>query len=161
MRWADVDTAAAEWRYTATKTDTPHIVPLAPQAIAILRELHKLTGACELAFPAVGSSKRPISDNTLNAALRRLGFTRDEMVTHGWRAVARTLLDEHLGFPPHIIEHQLAHAVRDPLGRAYNRTAHLAERRKMMDAWADYLDTLRDGANVVPLRRTAGERRQS
>lgn len=143
MRWADIDFDAAEWRYIATKTGTPHIVPLAKQALAILRELHALTGTSEFAFPSVRSWKRPISDNTMNAALRRLGYTTEQMTSHGWRAVARTMLDERLGFAPHLIEHQLAHAVRDPLGRAYNRTSHLPERRKMMQAWANYLDQLR------------------
>ncbi len=152
MRWADVDFDAAEWRYTATKTGTPHIVPLSKQALTILRELHRLTGSSEFAFPSVRSWKRPISDNTLNAALRRLGFTTEQITSHGWRAVARTMLDERLGFAPHLIEHQLAHAVRDPLGRAYNRTSHLPERRKMMQAWADYLDGLKAGGNVVAMR---------
>jgi len=152
MCWADVDLDAAEWRYTATKTGTPHIVPLAKQAVAILRELHAFTGSSEYAFPSVRSWKRPISDNTLNAALRRLGYTTEQMTSHGWRAVARTMLDERLGFAPHLIEHQLAHAVRDPLGRAYNRTSHLPERRKMMQAWADYPDTLRTGSNVVAIK---------
>src|SRR3546814_698464 len=99
--------------------------------------------------------KRPMSENTVNAALRRMGFDSDTMTGHGFRAMARTILDEVLGFRPDFIEHQLAHAVRDPNGRAYNRTAHLAERKKMMQAWADYLDALRTNANVVPLR-TAG-----
>ena len=155
MRWADVDFDAAEWRYTATKTGTPHIVPLSTQAVAILRELRALTGSSEFAFPSVRSWKRPISDNTMNAALRRIGYTTGEMTSHGWRAVARTMLDERLAFAPHLIEHQLAHAVRDPLGRAYNRTSHLPERRKMMQAWADYLDALRTGSNVVAIKGRA------
>lgn len=155
MRWADVDLDAAEWRYTANKTGTPHIVPLSRPALEILRELRQLTGTGEFAFPSVRSRRRCISDNTLNAALRRLGYTTEQMTSHGWRAVARTLLDEQLGFAPHLIEHQLAHAVRDPLGRAYNRTSHLPERKKMMQAWADYLDGLRVGADVVPIRRKA------
>ena len=85
--------------------------------------------------------------------MRRMGISKDEMSGHGFRAAARTILDEVLGFPPHLIEHQLAHAVRDPLGRAYNRTAHLPERRKMMQAWAGYLDSLRTGTQVMPLSR--------
>jgi integrase len=102
------------------------------------------------------TAERPISDNTINAALRRLGFdTREEMTAHGFRATARTILDEVLGFRPDFIEHQLAHAVRDPNGRAYNRTAHLGERRKMMQAWADYLDKLKAGAEVIPLHGSA------
>ena len=93
-----------------------------------------------------------MSENTVNAALRRLGYSKDEVTAHGFRATARTLLDEVLGERPDIIEHQLAHAVRDPNGRAYNRTAHLPERRQMMQRWADYLDSLRQGAAVVPLQ---------
>ena len=92
-----------------------------------------------------------MSDNAVLAAMRRMGIAKDEMSGHGFRAMARTILDEVLDFPPHLIEHQLAHAVRDPLGRAYNRTAHLPERRKMMQAWADYLDALATGAKVVAL----------
>lgn len=160
MRWADVDMDAAEWRYTATKTGTPHIVPLPAQAMAILRDLRPLTGGGAFAFPSIRSRTRAISDGTLNAALRRLGFDKDTMTSHGFRAIARTMLDERLGFAPHLIEHQLAHAVRDPLGRAYNRTQHLPERRAMMQAWADYLDALRTGANVVPIKqKSSGPRR--
>ncbi len=158
-RWADIDLDAAEWRYTATKTGTPHIVPLSSQAVAILRDLHPLTGRGEYVFPGVRSPRRPMSENTINAALRYMGIDRDTMTGHGFRAMARTILDEVLGFRPDYIEHQLAHAVRDPNGRAYNRTAHLPERRKMMQAWADYLDQLREGGNVVPLRQASGARR--
>lgn len=157
-RWADIDLDAAEWRYTASKTGAPHIVPLSTQAVQILRDLYPLTGRGEYVFPSVRDRDRPMSENTVNAALRRLGFDSDTMTGHGFRAMARTILDEVLGFRPDFIEHQLAHAVRDPNGRAYNRTAHLAERRKMMQAWADYLDQLREGANVVPLRAHAGAR---
>jgi integrase len=158
-RWADIDLDAAEWRYTATKTGTPHIVPLSAQAVAILRDLRPLTGRSEYVFPGVRSLRRPMSENTINAALRYMGIDRDTMTGHGFRAMARTILDEVLGFRPDFIEHQLAHAVRDPNGRAYNRTAHLPERRKMMQAWADYLDQLREGGNVVPLRQASGASR--
>lgn len=151
--WADVDLEAAEWRYTATKTGTPHIVPLSTQAVAILKALHPVTQRSEFVFPSMRSAKRPMSENTINVALRLLGFDGDTMSGHGFRAMARTILDEVLGFRPDFIEHQLAHAVRDPNGRAYNRTAHLAERTKMMQAWSDYLDTLRAGdKKVVALR---------
>lgn len=150
-RWADIDLDGAEWRYLVTKTKTDHIVPLSTQALSILRELHPLTGHGNFVFPSLRTGDRPMSENTINAALRRLGFGGDEMVGHGFRAMARTSLDEVLGFRPDFIEHQLAHAVRDPNGRAYNRTAHLAERKKMMQAWADYLDQLKAGAVVVPL----------
>ena len=155
-RWADIDLDAGEWRFTASKTGTPHIVPLATQAVAILRELHPLTGKRDYVFPSVRGKDRPMSENTITAALRRMGFDGDTMTGHGFRAMARTILDEVLGFRSDYIEHQLAHAVKDPNGRAYNRTAHLPERRKMMQAWADYLDNLREGGNVVPLRKSAG-----
>lgn len=141
--WAHIDLEAGEWRYTVTKTGTPHIVPLASQAVAILREVHGLTGHGRYVFPSARTSERPMSDNAILAAMRRMGIAKDEMSGHGFRAMARTILDEVLGFRPDLIEHQLAHAVKDPNGRAYNRTAHLPERRKMMQDWADYLDTLR------------------
>lgn len=154
-RWEDVDLEKAEWRFVASKTGTPHIVPLSSQAKEIFEDLKPLTRRSEFVFPGVRSSKRPMSENTVNAALRNLGFDGDTITGHGFRAMARTVLDEVLGFRPDYIEHQLAHAVRDPLGRAYNRTAHLAERKKMMQAWADYLDSLRLGASVVPIRRVS------
>lgn len=150
-QWADIDLDAAEWRYTARKTDTPHIVPLATQAVAILRELHAVTGHGQYLFPGGRSPKRAMSDNAILAALRRIGIAKEEMSGHGFRAMARTILDEVLGVRPDLIEHQLAHAVRDPNGRAYNRTAHLPARRKMMQQWADYLDKLKVGADVIPI----------
>ncbi len=153
--WADIDLEAAEWRYTVTKTDTAHIVPLSSQAVAILRELHTLTGNGRYVFPGARSTNRPMSDNAILAAMRRMSIGKDEMSGHGFRAMARTILDEVLGIRPDFIEHQLAHAVRDPNGRAYNRTAHLPERRKMMQQWADYLDNLKAGAEVIPLRGAA------
>ena len=152
--WSEIDLAAAEWNIPAAKMKTrePHLVPLAPQAVAILQELHALTGRGRYVFPNPRTGSRPMSNNGVLAALRRMGYGKDEMTGHGFRATARTLLDEVLHFRPDYIEHQLAHAVRDPNGRAYNRTAHLAERRKMMAAWADYLDMLRgEHANVVPI----------
>lgn len=142
-RWSDIDLDSGEWRYTTSKTNTPHIVPLPKQAVTVLQDLWPLTKRSSYVFPGVRSSAKPMSENTINAALRNLGFDGDTMVGHGFRAMARTVLDEVLLFRPDYIEHQLAHAVRDPLGRAYNRTAHLPERRKMMQAWADYLDLLR------------------
>lgn len=143
--WKDFDLEAAEWRYIVTKTDTPHIVPLAKQSVAILRELYALTGTGRYVFPGARSSDRPMSDNAILAAMRRLGISKDEMSGHGFRAMARTILDEVLGESPDLIEHQLAHAVRDPNGRAYNRTKHLPERHRMMQRWADYLDELKAG----------------
>lgn len=144
-RWEDVNTETAEWRYVTSKTNTPHIVPLSTQALAVLSDMRPYTRRSPYLLPGVRSSARPISENTINAALRSLGFDNTMMTAHGFRAMARTLLDEALGFRPDFIEHQLAHAVRDPLGRAYNRTSHLQERTKMMQAWADYLDALRQG----------------
>ena len=133
-----------EWRYIVTKTDTQHIVPLSKQAVEIIREIRPLTGHGRYVFPSARDTKgnRPMSDNAILAAMRRMGIGKDEMSGHGFRAMARTILDEVLGFRPDYIEHQLAHAVRDPNGRAYNRTAHLSKRHEMMQAWADYLDKL-------------------
>ena len=128
-----------------------HLVPLATQAVEILRELHALTGDGRYVFPCARTTKRPMSNNAILAALRRMGIPKDQMTGHGFRALARTVLDEVLGVRPDYIEHQLAHAVRDPLGRAYNRTSYLPERRTMMQQWADYLDKLRDGGEVIPL----------
>lgn len=154
-KWAEIDLDTAEWRYTVTKTNTPHIVPLASQAVEILKTLQGLTGRSEFVFPGLRSHSRPMSENTINAALRYMGFDQKTMTGHGFRAIARTLLDEALGFEPHIIEHQLAHGVKDPLGRAYNRTKHLPERQKMMQQWADYLDKLKAGAEIIPLHSAA------
>jgi integrase len=125
--------------------------------VDILSELHPLTGQGRFVFPGARSNGRPMSDNAVLAAMRRMGIGKDEMSGHGFRAVARTILDEVLGVRPDYIEHQLAHAVRDPNGRAYNRTAHLSERRNMMQQWADYLDDLAEGGKVIVhrFRRTA------
>ena len=146
--WSDIDLEAAEWRFTVTKTDSQHLVPLSRQAVEVLRELYPLTGHGRFVFPSgrTPRGERPMSENAVLAALRRLGIAKEEMSGHGFRAMARTLLDEVLGFRPDYIEHQLAHAVRDPLGRAYNRTAHLPQRRKMNECkreMADYLDQLK------------------
>jgi integrase len=153
--WADVDLDGATWSYTVTKTGTAHIVPLATQAVVLLRELHPLTGRGRYLFPSARTGDRPMSDNAVLSALRRLGIPKEEMTGHGFRAMARTILDEVLGFRPDWIEQQLAHAVRDPLGRAYNRTTHLEGRRTMMQRWADYLDKLKAGADVIAFRRIA------
>lgn len=155
-RWADIDLAKAEWRFVASKTKTPHIVPLAKQAVAVLQGLQPLTGSCPYVFPSLRSRQRPMSDAAINAALRRLGVPKATASGHGFRATARTLLDEVLGFRVDLIEAQLAHAVRDPNGRAYNRTAFLAERKAMMQRWADYLNELAadKSAPTVPSDRT-------
>lgn len=152
--WADIDLDAAEWRYLVTKTQTQHIVPLPAQAVEILTDLNALTGAGRYVFPSGRGASRPMSENGVTAALHTLGFG-DVMSGHGFRAMARTILDEVLGVRPDLIEHQLAHAVRDPNGRAYNRTAHLAQRREMMQQWANYLDKLKAGAEVIPLHTAA------
>ncbi len=154
-KWVDIDLDAAEWRYTVTKTSTEHIVPLSRQAADILRELQPLTGRGLYVFPSARSAARPMSDNAILAAMRRMGISKEEMTGHGFRAMARTILDEVLGFRPDFIEHQLAHAVRDPNGRAYNRTAHLPERHKMMQQWADYLDMLKSGTEIITINHSA------
>jgi integrase len=153
----EMDLDKAEWNIPASrmKMREPHLVPLATQAVDILRELHALTGASRYVFPGARTNDRPMSDNAILAALRRMGFAKDGMSGHGFRAMARTILDEILQVRPDYIEHQLAHAVRDPNGRAYNRTAHLAERRKMMQLWADYLDKLKSGAEIVSMDQAA------
>ena len=148
-RWADIDFESCEWRYLATKTETPHIVPLAPQVMAILSELRLFTGEGEWVFPSLWQKAEPMGKTTLLAALRHLGISGDDMTPHGFRAMARTLLDEVLGERYELIEMQLAHMVRDPNGRAYNRTVHLAERKRMMARWADYLDGLRAEAGLA------------
>ena len=159
--WKDIDLDNAEWRFIVTKTGTQHIVPLSSQAVDTLEDLYPLTGDGRYVFPSIRTSERPMSDNTILAALRRMGIAKEEMTGHGFRAMARTILDEVLGVRPDYIEHQLAHAVRDPNGRAYNRTAHLPERKKMMQDWADYLDKLKAGVEVTPLRRGSSNGSQS
>ncbi|MFN3812616.1 MAG: tyrosine-type recombinase/integrase [Roseateles asaccharophilus] len=164
MEWAWVDldggmlTVPAEVmkRKKADKADgPPHLVPLAAQAVAVLRELESLTGAGRFVFPALTSKQRCMSENTVRSALRRLGYGNDDMTAHGFRATARTMIAERLGVPAEVIEAQLAHAVGDALGRAYNRTQFAEQRRAMMQAWADYLDKLRKGADVVPIKGKA------
>ncbi len=154
--WAGFDLDKAEWRYLVTKTNTDHLVPLAPQAVAILRELHPLTGSGRYVFPGARDLHRPMSGAAVNAALRRMGYdTRTEITGHGFRAMARTLLAEELREHVPVIEHQLAHAVPDALGRAYNRTKFIDARRAMMNQWADYLEKLKAGAVVIPITAAA------
>lgn len=142
--WSEFDLDAAEWLIPAErmKMRQEHIVPLSKQALAILRDVHAMTGNGRYVFPSVRTRARPLSDNTINAALRRLGYSKDEMTGHGFRAVASTRLNE-MGWPPDVIERQLAHAERDKVRAVYNRAQYLPERRKMMQAWADYLGSLR------------------
>ena len=158
MEWSEVDFDNAIWSIPAEKMKMrePHLVPLARQSIKILEELKKLTGASKYAFPSGRTFDRPMSNNAILAALRRMGYTKEEMTPHGFRAMARTIIDEVLQVRPDFIEAQLAHRVSDPLGRSYNRTQHLNERRKMMKKWADYLDGLKVGAKVIPFRRSEG-----
>lgn len=157
--WIEIDFDEAEWRIPAEKMkmrDT-HIVPLSTQAMAILNELKPLTGTGKYIFPSLRSSDRPMSENTINAALRRMGFGKDEMTGHGFRSMASTLLNEQ-GWKRDAIERQLAHSERDDVRAAYNYAEYLPERRKMMQAWADYLDGLKAGASVVTINKYAGER---
>jgi integrase len=162
--WAEIDLDAALWtipgermkRSKVGKASGPaHVVPLAAQADALLRDLQPLTGAGPFVIPGLRTDDRPMSDNAIMAALRRMGFPRDEMTGHGFRAMARTMLAERLSVDDAVIEAQLAHAVRDSLGRAYNRTEFVDQRRAMMQSWADYLDILRDGAKIVSLRKAS------
>jgi integrase len=153
--WEAIELETKEWRYLVTKTQTQHIVPLSQQAIAILEGIKPLTGNGRFVFPSARTpnGSRPMSDVALLAALRRMGFDKEDMTVHGFRAIARTLLDEVLKIRPDFIEHQLAHAVKDPNGRAYNRTAHLKERHAMMQDWADYLDGLKNVATILPFKK--------
>ncbi|MBX7229996.1 MAG: integrase arm-type DNA-binding domain-containing protein [Burkholderiaceae bacterium] len=143
--WAEIDLQAAQWRIPASKMKmkVDHLVPLCTQALDILRNLHSLTGHGRYLFPSLRTGERPMSENTLNAALRGMGYSKEVHTAHGFRAMARTILDEVLGERVDLIEHQLAHAVKDPNGRAYNRTAHLPARIKMMQRWGDYLEGVR------------------
>ena len=156
--WIDFDNAMLTIPAQAMKrtihgkaNGRPHFVPLAPQAVAILQELRPLTGHGQYVFPGLRSHDRPMSDNTVNAALRRMGFTGEEMSAHGFRAMARTIMIERLpGISADVLEAQLAHGKSGPLGAAYDRAEFMEQRRAMMQAWADYLDQLRTGAQVVP-----------
>lgn len=152
--WNEIDLGEAVWNISAVKMKMKqaHIVPLCSQAVEILTKLKELTGEGRWVFPCVRTAAKPISENTINGALRYMGYDKDTMTGHGFRAMARTILDEVLEVWPDFIEHQLAHAVRYPNGLANNRTVHLAERRKMMQEWADYLDGLKQGAKVLPLQ---------
>lgn len=159
--WAEIDLEAGMWSIPAARmkrtkqqklSGAPHLVPLSTQAIAVLKELQPLTGRSRYVLPSPRSAGRPLSENGVLSALRRMGFEKDEMSGHGFRAMARTVMAERLGINDNIIEAQLAHAVKDSLGRAYNRTEFIEQRRAMMQTWADYLDSLRTGAKVIPLK---------
>lgn len=154
--WSEFDLDAMLWRIPAArmKMRSEHLVPLSKQAVEVLRELHPLTGHGRYVFPSARTGERPMSDNAILAALRRMGYAKDEMTGHGFRAMASTLLNEQ-GWRADVIERQLAHAERNEVRAAYNRAEYLPERRQMMQAWADYLDALRTGAKVIPLHRAA------
>jgi integrase len=154
MEWTEVDLENATWSIPGhrMKMSIDHIVPLSTQAVELLTQLRLITGHHKLVFPSIKGEGRPISENTLNAALNSIGYDGSLHRAHGFRASARTLLDEQLGFPAHLIEHQLAHAVKDANGRAYNRTSHLEERKKMMQRWANYLDQLAVGGKVLAFK---------
>lgn len=154
--WAEIDLDQSEWRIPGAKMKMrhAHIVPLSRQAVAILEDLHPLTGKGRYLFPGLRSAHRPMSENTVNAALRRLGYAQDQITGHGFRSMASTLLNE-MGWHRDAIERQLAHAEADGVRAAYNRAEYLPERRKMMQAWSDYLDGLKQGAVVVPIQKTS------
>lgn len=143
--WNEINLESRHWCIPGEKMKmgVAHIVPLSHQAVAILRELHPVTGKGRYVFPSIRSGRDPMSENTVNAALRRLGYGTDDMTGHGFRSMASTLLHE-MGWTSDAIERQLAHSERNPIKAAYNRAEHLPERRKMMQAWADYLDRLRE-----------------
>jgi len=151
--WQEIDLDQTIWTIPAEKMKKKrtHLVPLSRQAVQILEELKPLTGNGKYVFPSIRTNDRPISENTLNAALRRLGYAKDEMTSHGFRSVASTLLHE-LGWPSHVIETQLAHVDRNSVRAAYNRAEYLRERKKLMQAWADYLDALKQGRKIIPLK---------
>lgn len=165
MEWAEVNTTAALWTIPAEKmkrtvhgkvNGRPHLVPLAPQAVALLEELHPLSGHGQFVFPSLLTGERCMSENTIRTALRRMGYTNDDMTAHGFRAMARTLMVENLpDVSPDVIEAQLAHGKSGPLGAAYDRAEFMQQRRALMKRWADYLDRLRKGADVIPLPERA------
>lgn len=161
MEWAWIDFESAMLTIPAASmkrtkqgkiNGKPHLVPLAPQATACLKRMQPLSGHGKYVFPSLLTGERPMSDNTVNTALRRMGYNNSEMTAHGFRAMARTILGEYLETDSEVIEAQLAHGKSGPLGAAYDRTTYIAQRRKMMNEWANYLDKLRTGADVIPLR---------
>jgi integrase len=151
-RWDEIDLEARLWTIPAAKMKMrkPHHVPLSRQSIAILEEIRSITGPAGYVFPSMRSRTRPMSENTLNAALRRLGYASDEMTAHGFRAMASTLLNESGKWSPDAIERALAHGDSDKVRAAYHRGAHWKERVAMAQWWSDFLDSLRDGATILP-----------
>lgn len=158
MRWADIDLEKNEWRYLVSKTKTPHIVPLARQSLEIIETMRPYSGRGEFVLPGARTHERPMSENAINAALRNIGYdTQEEITGHGFRAIAQTLGEQELGFDPKHIERQLAHSVANPLGPAYERSQFLADRKIMMQRWADYLDELKTGAKVYSISLRSAE----
>ncbi len=155
-KWADIDLEANEWRYRVSKTNTMHLVPLSTQAAKFFADMHPFSGHGEFVFQGGHDPKKPMSSAAINAALKRMGYdTQTDITAHGFRAMARTILHERLNIDPYIIEHQLAHKVPDALGAAYNRTKFIEQRKAMMQQWADYLDELKAGAKVIPIKGAA------
>ena len=151
LLWADIDLDSSEWRPYVSKTDFHHIVPLSTQAIAILKDIKPLTGSGQYVFPSIRGDGRPMSDGTIRTALKSLGYDSDVMSAHGFRTTASTLLNEQ-GWSPDAIERQLAHAPKDQVRAAYNRAQYLEERRRMMQSWGDYMDSLKNGAQILPFK---------
>lgn len=152
MLWDDIDLETQEWRPLVSKTDFHHIFPLSTQALGILEAIQPLTGSGQYVFPSIRGNGSPMSDGTIIAALKSLGYDSDVMTAHGFRTTASTLLNEQ-GWSPDAIERQLAHAPRDKVRAANNRAQYLDERRRMMQSWADYLDNLKQGAAVIPFQK--------
>jgi len=153
MEWKDIDLEAKEWRYFVTKTEALHIVPLSTQAIAILEEIKSLTGQGRYVFPSSRGGGRSMSNGTISTALKTLGYDSATMTAHGFRTTASTLLNEQ-GWSPDAIERQLCHMPKDAVRAAYNRAQYMDERRRMMQSWSDYLDTLKNGAQIIPIGLT-------
>lgn len=155
--WSEIDLDEKIWRIPAEKMKMrfPHTVPLSNQAVEVLREIEHITGHGKYVFPSMRTGDRPLSENTVNAALRRLGYSKEEMTGHGFRSMASTNLNE-LGWPPDVIERQLAHSEKNSVRAAYNHAEYLPQRKKMMQAWADYLDQLKAGGKVIPIMSAAG-----
>ncbi len=156
MEWTEIDFKTGLWAIPAQKMKMrqPHIVPLSRQAVEILQSLHQVTGSGRYCFPSIKTGERTMSNNTFAVVFNTLGY-KNTMCAHGFRSTARTLLDEVLQFAPHLIEHQLSHTVKDTNGRAYNRTSHIEERKRMMQTWSDYLFGLKAGCKIVPFRKAA------
>ncbi len=161
MEWAEINLEKALWTIPAAKmkrtahgkaNGRPHLVPLAPQAVNVLADLKPLTGHGKYVFPSLLTGERCMSENTIRTALRRMGYSNDDMTAHGFRAMARTIMVERLGVPAEVIEAQLAHGKKGPLGAAYDRAEYMEQRRYMMNMWADYLDKLRVGGEVIPFK---------